>query len=41
MKYFKSIEEMRAASADELAKVPGIPMNVAEDIYTFFKNKSV
>lgn len=40
MKYFKSIEEMRAASADELAKVPGIPMNVAEDIYTFFKNKT-
>ena len=37
MKYFKSIEEMKAADAAAIAEVPGIPMSVAEEIYTFFR----
>ena len=37
MKYFKSIEEMRAANVDTLLEVPGITANVAEKIYSFFR----
>ena len=37
MKYFTSIEELRAADAATIAEAPGIPMTVAEEIYTFFR----
>ena len=37
MKYFKSIEEMRAANVDTLLEVPGITTKVAEKIYAFFQ----
>ena len=39
MKYFKSIEELRAADAATLAGVPGITANVAEEIYRFFRKE--
>ena len=37
MKYFRSIEEMRAANVDTLLEVPGITTKVAEKIYAFFQ----
>ena len=40
MKYFKSIEELRAADTAKISEVPGITANVAEEIYHFF-NKEV
>ena len=40
MKYFKSIEELRAADTAKISEVPGITANVAEEIYRFF-NKEV
>lgn len=36
MRYFRSIEEMRNASLEDLAKIPGIPENVADRIFVFF-----
>ena len=36
MKHFDSIDQIRAADAETLSKVPGIPKNVAQDIYSFF-----
>lgn len=39
MKYFKSIEELRAADAAKILEVPGITATVAEEIYRFFQNK--
>jgi len=36
MKHFKSIEEIRQASVEDLTEVPGIPVHVAEEIYHFF-----
>lgn len=36
MKYFKSIEELRAADAAQISEVPGITENVAKNIYAFF-----
>lgn len=36
MRHFKSIEEIRAASAEELAALPEINRRAAEDIYDFF-----
>ncbi len=36
MKYFKSIEELRAADVARISEVPGITANVAEEIYRFF-----
>ena len=39
MKYFKSIEELRAADAAQISEVPGITSRVAEEIYTFFRKK--
>ncbi|MDE7267683.1 MAG: excinuclease ABC subunit UvrC [Lachnospiraceae bacterium] len=39
MKYFKSIEELRAADASQILEVPGITANVAQDIYLFFRKK--
>ncbi len=37
MKNFRSIEEIRQASVEELSKVPEIPENVAQQIYDFFR----
>ena len=39
MKYFKSIEELRAADVAKISEVPGITANVAEKIYQFFHTK--
>ena len=36
MKHFDSIEHIRSADVETLSKVPGIPKNVAQDIYSFF-----
>ncbi len=36
MKYFKSIEELRAADTATISEVPGITANVAEEIHRFF-----
>jgi excinuclease ABC subunit C len=40
MKYFKSIEELKAADTATLTQVPGIPPNIAENIHTFFTTKT-
>jgi len=37
MRHFKSLEEIKAASVEELMQVPEIPRNVAEEIYRFFR----
>lgn len=37
MKYFKSIEELRMADKETIAKVPGITANVAQEVYQFFQ----
>ncbi len=37
MRYFKSLEEIKAAQVEELMQVPEIPGNVAEQIYQFFR----
>lgn len=37
MRYFKSLEEIKAAQVEELMKAPEIPRNVAEEIYQFFR----
>ena len=37
MKYFKSIEELRAADKEKIAQVPGMTANVAEEVYMFFR----
>ena len=39
MKYFKSIEELRSADVSQIAEVPGITANVAQNIYLFFRKK--
>lgn len=38
MKYFKSIEELKAADIAQISEVPGITANVAENIYAFFNS---
>ncbi|MBO4458817.1 MAG: excinuclease ABC subunit UvrC [Butyrivibrio sp.] len=38
MKHFKSIEDIKNASIEELSEVPGIPENVAKKIKDFFEN---
>lgn len=37
MRHFKSLEEIKAASVEELMQVSEIPQNVAEEIYRFFR----
>ncbi|MDE6983754.1 MAG: excinuclease ABC subunit C, partial [Lachnospiraceae bacterium] len=37
MKYFKSIEELRAADTAKISEVPGITAKVAEEIHRFFQ----
>lgn len=39
MKYFRSIEELRAADTEQISQVPGISANVAKEIYQFFRGK--
>lgn len=39
MKYFRSIEELRAADTEQISQVPGISANVAREIYQFFRGK--
>lgn len=41
MKAFVNIGDIRDTSAEELAKIPGIPENVAKDIYSFFHSSVV
>ena len=41
MKAFVNIGDIRDASVEELAKIPGIPENVAKDIYSFFHGSVV
>ena len=36
MRHFKSIEDVKNATVEELCQVPEIPMNVAEQIVSFF-----
>ena len=39
MKHFASIEDLRRATPEEIAGIPGIPAATAEEIYTFFRTK--
>ncbi len=39
MRHFKSIEEIKEADVDKLAKVPEIPRHIAEGIYNFFRQE--
>jgi excinuclease ABC subunit C len=41
MRSFKSIEDIRNASVEELARVPEIPENTARQIYDFFHPENV
>nr|MCR5502095.1 excinuclease ABC subunit C [Lachnospiraceae bacterium] len=36
MRAFRSVEEIRSATVDELAAIDEIPRNVAENIYEYF-----
>ena len=36
MKAFVNIGDIKEASVEELTRIPGIPENVAKDIYSFF-----
>ncbi len=36
MKHFKDVENIKKATVDELAELPGIPESVAKTIYSFF-----
>ncbi len=40
MRHFKSIEEIKAASVEQLAEVPEINRRAAEEIYNFFRKKT-
>lgn len=41
MRHFKSIEEVKAATAEQIGEIPEIPLPIAEGIYEFFHgNKS-
>lgn len=39
MKHFRSIDEIKAAEVETLMQVDGIPRNIAEDIYHFFRKE--
>ena len=41
MKYFGSIEEIKTADVETLKNVPGIPPNIAQEIYSFFRGSVV
>ena len=40
MKYFSSIEELKNADVEKISDVPGIPENLASEIYSFFRQKN-
>ncbi len=40
MKAFKSIDEIKSATAEELAEKAGLPQSTAEEIYTFFRKEA-
>lgn len=40
MRHFKSIDEIREADVETLARLPEIPIHVAEGIYGFFRQKN-
>ncbi len=40
MRHFKSIEEIRSASVEEIMEAPEIPRNIAEEIYAFFRKEA-
>ena len=40
MRHFKSLEEIRAATVEELIQVPEIPQQVAEEICRFFADQN-
>ncbi|MDE7046197.1 MAG: excinuclease ABC subunit C, partial [Acetatifactor sp.] len=40
MRHFKSIEEIRAASVEELASIPELNGRTAEEIYQFFRKNT-
>jgi len=39
MRHFKSIQDVKEASVEELCKVPEIPTHIAEEIYAFFRKQ--
>ena len=39
LKHFKTVEALKAASAEEIAQVPGVPKNVAEAVYRFLREE--
>lgn len=39
MRSFQSIEEIRRAEVEELARIPEIPEHIAQEIYRFFREK--
>ena len=39
MRHFKSIDEIKAASVEEMAAIPELNMKAAEEIYRFFRKK--
>ena len=41
MKAFANIGDIKEATVEELAQIPGIPQNVAEEIYSFFHSSVV
>ena len=41
MKSFVNIGDIKEATVEELAAIPGIPLNVAKDIYSFFHSSVV
>ncbi len=40
MRHFKSIDEIKAASVEELASIPELNMRAAEEIYRFFRKNT-
>lgn len=39
MTYFSTIQDLKEASAEEISKVDGIPLNVATEIHDFFQKR--
>ena len=35
LKHFRTVEALKSASAEEIAQVPGLPKNVADDVYRY------
>ena len=39
MRHFKSIDEIKAATVEEMAAIPELNVKAAEEIYNFFRRK--